>query len=179
MCGDSFPPQTLSSPPFGDVTIVAKATHHVGLRKAQCLQPCLGAWASPTFHQPSLREGLSSHGAGIHISGALFKDFPKVKQAGCLDLLLPLGCSILSRGSEYLCGGPFMCSDPVSGEASWIETPVVFPASLLLGDDLFGERRVRAWSAGQRGCSCPRGWRETAANHHFVLPTHTSEAKGH
>lgn len=69
-CGKTLPPETYSSPPFGDVTIVAKAVHQVGLRKAQCLQPCLRALASPTFHQPSLLEGLSPQGCNADFRGS-------------------------------------------------------------------------------------------------------------
>ena len=69
-CGKTLPPGTYSSPLFGDVTIVAKAMYQVGLRKAQCLQPCLRALASPTFHQPSLLEGLSSQGCNADFRGS-------------------------------------------------------------------------------------------------------------
>lgn len=75
--------------------------HQVGLRKAQCLQPCLRALASPTFHQSYLLEGLSSHRAGIQI-------------LSCFEDSLSQGvkmprCNILSRGSEYLLSCHFMC----------------------------------------------------------------------
>ncbi|XP_076997145.1 BTB/POZ domain-containing protein KCTD7 isoform X2 [Tamandua tetradactyla] len=69
-----LPAATCSSPPFEDVTIVAKAVYQVSLRTLQCLQPCLGALASPTFYQPSLLAGLSSRKAGIQISEAAVED---------------------------------------------------------------------------------------------------------
>lgn len=104
----SFPSGTCYSPPFGDLTIAAKAMHPVGLRKPQCLQPCLRATASPIFHHPPCLQGCLLTGLECKFQRLLLK-IPQVKQARCLDLLLCLTCNILFRGSEHLLGCYLMC----------------------------------------------------------------------